>query len=235
MASAKEMIFVIGLILLGYVISRLLNSKGKGAGVLRTLFGRLPGDARRETGETAKTDPESKAPLQTNGSKKDILDLVSILATVARRQKGTLIYPGVLMDGKETSSLIGILLTRSGVYGINAFGFGGRVFGNGGGKAWTQVMNGKRKSIQNPLTKSEQQREILERIVSKVGVGEVPVEVFTVFTSPSVQIGGVDADKCYTPQSLREELLKEAYGKDGPIRVKETQKKLKALSPQGNP
>ena len=228
-----EMILIMVLaVAAGYVISRALSSGGKGSEILHKIFGMLPGDARREKRRAERQAAKEKASQEKNSTRNDVLDLVSMLLSTARSVNGTLVYPGALTDGAHQTALIGILITRKMVIGINVFGFSGKVQADWETGPWKQTMNDLTKQIPNPLVRCSQQKKELEEILVSAGLPGIPVTVLPVFTSKSVIITGTLKGRCYQPDTLKAALSREEYSGDGPIAVKETGKKLQSMMPQ---
>lgn len=231
MQNLKEILIIVLAVLAGYLISRALSGRGKGAYILRRFVGRLPGDARREQ-RAAEEKQKEAAPVEKNSTRNDVLDLVSMMISTARRIDGTLVYPGALSDGKHQTSLIGIMITKKMAVGINVFGFGGKVKADREKGPWTQTMNGETKQIPNPLERCEEQKKQLEGILLSAGLSDIPVQVLPVFTSKTVVLNGSMKGHCYSPLTLKDTLLKEEYSGEGSVAVKETGKKLQAMMPQ---
>ena len=232
MEELEKALIIVLAVLAGFFISRALSGRGKGGTVLRKIVGRLPGDARREK-RAAEEQKEKKAPPEEkNSSRNDVLDLVSMLVSTARQIGGTLVYPGVLTDGTHTTSLIGIMITKKMAVGLNVFGFGGKVKADRETGPWTQTMNGVTKQIPNPLERSAGQQKQLEEVLASAGFPDIPVRVLPVFTSKTVVLTGSMKGRCYKSESLKALLMQEEYSGDGPVRPKETGKKLKAMMPQ---
>ena len=152
---------------------------------------------------------------QTNSNRNDMLDLISRLATYARRNHFRMIVPGTLSCDGEMAVLTALIITRCGVIGINCFGFGGRVVAEGGGKDWVQVMNGTQTAFPNPVTKNRNQEKLVRRVLEEVGYAGADVEVIGVFTSPSVWLSNASGTNCYTKEEALKVLRGDAYLKDG--------------------
>ena len=172
------------------------------------IFGRKNKDP--ENGGTAKEEK----PKETNGTRKDLMNLVSRLVTYARRQHFRLIVPGTVSVGGSTAALTAILITRSRVGGFNAFGFGGTVTAGTGDADWKQVMNGEKTLIPSPDVKNRTQKKILEQAVADAGWPDVPVEIIGVFTSPSVRLSKGAYFRCYTMEELESRLQEERFTED---------------------
>ncbi|MBQ9065678.1 MAG: hypothetical protein IJ123_09555 [Blautia sp.] len=232
MDNLKNILIIVLAVLTGYVISRALSGNGKGNKILHRVFGTLPGDARRAKRAAEREEKKKAREAEKNSSRNDVLDLVSMLLSTARQIGGNLVYPGALTDGVHQTSLIGILVTKRRIIGINVFGFGGNVQADRETGPWKQTMNGETKQIPNPLERCQEQKKQLEGILESAGLSEIPVTVLPVFTSKTVVLTGYLKGRCYRSDDLKDTLTREEYAGDGPVAVKETGKKLQAMMPQ---
>ena len=190
-------------------------SRKLGARPMEMLFGKLAnrGIFKSDKDGSQKSKPQEKK--QTNSNRNDMLDLISRLATYARRNHFRLIVPGTLSCGGEMAVLTALIITRCGVVGINCFGFGGRVVAESGGKDWVQLMNGEQTSFPNPVTKNKNQEKLVRRVLEEVGYAGADVEVIGVFTSPSVWLSNTAGTNCYTKDEAMKVLRGDAYLRDG--------------------
>lgn len=204
-------IIVVVLIGVPVLISRKIGIKP-----MELLFGKM---ANRGLFKSKKDDSQQsdkpKERKQTNSNRNDMLDLISRLATYARRNHFRLIVPGTLSCGDEMAVLTALIITRCGVVGINCFGFGGRVVAEGGGKDWVQIMNGTQTAFPNPVTKNRNQEALVRRVLEAVGYPTAQVEVVGVFTSPSVWLSNTAGTNCYTKEEAMKVLRGDAYLRDG--------------------
>lgn len=152
---------------------------------------------------------------QTNSNRNDMLDLISRLATYARRNHFRLIVPGTLSCGGEMAVLTALIITRCGVVGINCFGFGGRVVAEAGEKDWTQIMNGTQTAFPSPVTKNRNQEALVRKVLEEVGYAGAEVKVIGVFTSPSVWLSNTAGTDCYTKEEAMKVLRGDAFLRDG--------------------
>ena len=196
-------------------------SRKLGARPMEMLFGKLAnrGIFKSDKDGSQKSKPQEKK--QTNSNRNDMLDLISRLATYARRNHFRLIVPGTLSCGGEMAVLTALVVTRCGVVGINCFGFGGRVVAEGGGKDWVQLMNGEQTSFPNPVTKNRNQEKLVRRVLEEVGYAGADVEVIGVFTSPSVWLSNASGTNCYTKEEALKVLRGDAFLRDGGLDPKE--------------
>ena len=143
------------------------------------------------------------------------MDLISRLATYARRNHFRLIIPGTLSCGGATAVLTALIITRAKVIGINCFGFGGRVIAAEGDKDWTQVMNGVETTFPSPTEKNRRQEGIVRQVLKETGFADTDVEIVGVFTSPSVWLSNLSGTNCYSKDDAMKYLKSEAFLKDG--------------------
>lgn len=204
---------IIVVVLIGVPV---LISKKFGMKPMELLFGKM---ANRGLFKSKKDDSQQsdkpKERKQTNSNRNDMLDLISRLATYARRNHFRLIIPGTLSCNGEMAVLTALIITRCGVVGINCFGFGGRVVAEGGGKDWVQIMNGTQTAFPNPVTKNRNQEALVRRVLEAVGYPTAEVEVIGVFTSPSVWLSNTAGTNCYTKEEAMKVLRGDAYLRDG--------------------
>ena len=182
---------------------------GKRAG--RGLFGGKKSEPG--SGKTQAAQPGTKK--QTNSNRNDFMELISRLATYARKNHFRLIIPGTLSCGGTTAVLTALIITRSKVVGINCFGFGGRVIAAEGEKDWTQVMNGVETTFPSPRMKNLNQEKIVRQVLEETGFAGTDVEIVGVFTSPSVWLSGLTGTNCYSRDDAMKYLKTDGFLKDG--------------------
>ena len=203
---------IIIVVLLGVpvVISRKFGIKP-----MEMLFGKLAnrGIFKSDKDEAKNGHPKEKK--QTNSNRNDLLDLISRLATYARRNHFRMIVPGTLSCDGTIAILTALILTRSGVVGINCFGFGGRVDAQNGDKDWVQTMNGEENAFPNPVTKNRNQEKLVRQVLEEVGFAGADVEIVGVFTAPSVWLTNTSGTNCYTREDALKYLRGDAFLKDG--------------------
>ncbi len=203
-------IIVVVLIGIPVFISRKLGAKP-----MELLFGKLANRGIFKTDENGEAKDKPREKKQTNSNRNDMLDLISRLATYARRNRFRMIVPGTLSRDGEMAVLTALIITRCGVVGINCFGFGGRVVAEGGGKDWIQIMNGTQTAFPNPVTKNRNQEALVRRVLEEVGYAGADVKVIGVFTSPSVWLSNTSGTDCYTKEAAIKLLRGDAFLKDG--------------------
>ena len=91
---------------------------GKG----RNILGQLPS----EEAACAAVSSSSR-----NGSQKDILQFVSSLMKLVRKNHWYIVMPGQLSDGKPKTNLSLVLITQHRVIGLKCYGYGGSLTNNG--------------------------------------------------------------------------------------------------------
>ena len=187
------------LVLIGIPV---ILAKKSGKSPMEMLFGKrgskgLFGTRKKESGDSPSTDSKPQAGKQTNSNRNDFMDLISRLATYARRNHFRLIIPGTLSCDGKIAVLTALILTRARVVGVNCFGFGGRVVAAEGEEDWTQVMNGKESTFPSPVKKNREQEKLVRQVLSEVGWADTDVEIVGVFTSPSLWLSNATGTNCY--------------------------------------
>lgn len=186
----------------------------------QTVFG------KKEKSDKGSEKSVRPAKRETNSSKNDLMDLISHLATYARRNHFRLIVPGTVTSDGKTAVLAALLLTRSMVVGINCFGFGGTVHAEPGDSDWGQTLNGEKTTFPSPVVKNRKQWEIVQQVLRDVGRQDVTAEIIGVFTSPSVRLSVSSKANCYTKNGLYEYLKKERFLADRGLVPEELEKVL---------
>lgn len=195
-------------------------SKKFGIKPMEMLFGKLAdrGVFKSDKGESR--DKQRRERKQTNSNRNDLLELLSRLATYTRRNHFRMIVPGTLSCDGTIAVLTALIITRSGVVGINCFGFGGRVDGNSGQKDWAQVLNGEEIAFPNPVGKNRNQEKLVRQVLEEVGFAGTNVEIIGVFTSPSVMLMNASGTNCFTRDDALNYLRSDAFLKDGGLEPK---------------
>lgn len=194
-------------LLVGRPLFRRKGEKGRAAGT--------------PSGEDSKGEEhDNKEKKERNSTKADILQTVSDVASFARRNQYYAIIPGVLKKEELETKLPAIIVMRSGVVGINLFGYGGAVSAKKDDPEWTQTMNGETRSIPSPLAVSENMRKVLMQILREIGYPEVEVTVISVFTQKEVRITGPSATEVIHSKALIGELGKNRYVRTKDVDVK---------------
>lgn len=208
---------IIIVILLGVpvVISRKFGIKP-----MEMLFGKMGNRGIFKSDKDGERNGQPREKQQTNSSRNDLLDLISRLATYARRNHFRMIVPGTLSCDGTIAVLTALILTRSGVVGINCFGFGGRVDAQRGEKDWVQIMNGTQTSFSNPVQKNRNQEKLVRQVLEEVGFAGADVEIIGVFTAPSVWLSNASGTNCYTTEDALKYLRGDAFMKDGGLEPK---------------
>ena len=202
---------IIIVVLLGIPV---VISKKLGAKPMEMLFGKLAnrGIFKADKGESRSSQPQVKK--QTNSSRNDLMDLISRLATYARRNHFRMIVPGTLSCDGTIAVLTALILTRSRVVGINCFGFGGRIDAADGEKDWVQVMNDAQTTFPSPVMKNRNQDRIVRQVLEEVGYAGTDVEVIGVFTASSAWLSNASGTNCYTKEDALKYLRSDAFLRD---------------------
>ncbi len=182
----------------------------------RPLFGKRkkdknPSDSAKSGGEGKNSDSEKGGKKEKNSDNSDILKTISDCMNFARRNQYYPIAPGILKKGALETKLPVILVMRSGVVGINLFGYGGAVSAKKDDEMWTQTMNGDSRQIPSPVRQSERQSQILKQFLTECGFRDVDVSVVSVFTQKSVKVTGPSSGEVIMAQNLIGELGKRRY------------------------
>lgn len=174
-------------------------------------------------------DPAKKTPLKQdrNGTQNDFLIFIQKILTIVRKEHWFLIIPGTLAYQDMQTSLNGIILTKSGIIGFKALGYGGKITKKGA--VWTQLMNGKQKEILNVEQECQKQKELLSSILKENGMGNIPLEVVAVFTTPNVWLDQMSANRYHTTESFLHYLKAEKFHLDEGLNPKELGKQLELL------
>ena len=142
-----------------------------------------------------------------NGSQKDIL----------------------LSDGKPKTNLSLVLITQHRVIGLKCYGYGGSLTNNGKAADWTQKLDKTTKAIHSPLPDQTAQQAALASLLPQLNASQV--EVFSVFTTPGVQLINCSGLNCFTSVSLLEKLQSSSADCTGPLQPKELGIALEAMKP----
>lgn len=186
-------------------------------------------DDAAQNGGSAKAAQAAKGEKKRrNSSKDDILSAVSQVVSFARRNQFQAIIPGALKGKNAETRLPVILVMRSGVVGINMFGYGGEVTGSRTDEEWKQSLNGVSGPVPSPLKATEKQENALREIMSEIGYPDVPVSIINVFTSRDVKITGSGAAEVIHTKSLIPELGKNRYMRTAGVDVRTVGEKLSA-------
>ena len=125
---------------------------GKG----RNILGQLPS----EEAACAAVSSSSR-----NGSQKDILQFVSSLMKLVRKNHWYIVMPGQLSDGKTKTNLSPVLITQHRVIGLKCYGYGGALTNNGKAADWTQKLDKTTKAIHSLLPDQTAQQAALASLL----------------------------------------------------------------------
>lgn len=232
--------FFIVLVLVFVILPAVLK-KLTGRDFTELLVGRrLSGQRsnRKEDGgtggeNTGEKSAEREGKKEKNSTKADILRTLSDIAAFARRNQYYAIIPGILRKGELETKLPAILVMRSGVVGINLFGYGGSVSAKKDDPEWTQTINGESRQIPSPIQASEAAKQALGRILAQIGYGEVEVNVISAFTQKDVRITGPMASEVIRSGALTGELGKSRYVRTKNVDVKDVGSALAVFQVRG--
>ena len=163
------------------------------------------------------------------GSQKDILQFVSSLMKLVRKNHWYIVMPGQLSDGKTKTNLSLVLITQHRVIGLKCYGYGGALTNNGKAADWTQKLDKTTKAIHSPLPDQTAQQAALASLLPQLNASQV--EVFSVFTTPGVQLINCSGLNCFTSVSLLEKLQSSSADCAGPLQPKELGTALEAMKP----
>lgn len=221
---------IMGLVFIGLP---LLLGRKSGKNPMELIFGnQVKGtlfDKNRKKGKEEGQEERAavpKAALEKNGSKQELLEMISSLASYARKNQFFFLSPGTVMEGEETATLAVVLVTRSACVGINCFGYGGTIQCERNGLDWIQTLNGQKIPLSSPVKKNEAQRRILRGALESCGYGNIPVYILGAFTNAKVQLKNRTGDGFYQKKELLQHLDADRYQKDGGIRPNEVGKAL---------
>ncbi len=223
MAQTVTIFIVLALV---FIILPVLLKRLTGKDFLQLLVGRSLAKKRRGGRDSGAKDgsgddgTEDNRHREKNSSKNDILQTVSELTSFARRNQYYAIIPGMLAKGELETKLPVILVMRSGVVGINLFGYGGELSAKKDDPEWTQTMNGETVRIPSPIVVSEAARRNLSQIMREIGYGEIEVSVISAFTQKNVKITGPMASEVVRSRALTGELSKSRYVQSKDVDVK---------------
>ena len=136
---------------------------GKG----RNILGQLPS----EEAACAAVSSSSR-----NGSQKDILQFVSSLMKLVRKNHWYIVMPGQLSDGKTKTNLSLVLITQHRVIGLKCYGYGGALTNNGKAADWTQKLDKTTKAIHSPLPDQTAQQAALASLLPQLNL---PTSIFS--------------------------------------------------------
>lgn len=176
------------------------------------------------TADTAKKTPLKQ---DRNGTQNDFLIFVQKILTIVRKEQWFLILPGTLACQEIQTSLNGIILTKGCIIGFKTLGYGGKITKKGA--VWTQLMNGKQAEILNVEQECQKQKDLLSSLLKENDLGDIPVEVVAVFTTPGVWLDNMSANRYHTSESFLDYLKAEKFHLDEGFNPKELGKKLDKL------
>ncbi len=135
--------------------------------------------------------------------------------------------PAFGRQDQNQSSLV--LITQHRVIGLKCYGYGGALTNNGKAADWTQKLDKTTKAIHSPLPDQTAQQAALASLLPQLNASQV--EVFSVFTTPGVQLINCSGLNCFTSVSLLEKLQSSSADCAGPLQPKELGTALEAMKP----
>lgn len=222
--NPQGMILILFIMIVLFLLIPRLLSKKTGKSPLELLLG-----------VRGKKAGEKKKPRETNGSRNDLMSFVSTLLSYSRRNQFNVVYPGLICWNGKSSNLIALLVTRCGVIGINAYGFGGVVYTRNGGREWLQNLNDEERPLADLSAANRESTEIARAALDANGMQDLPFEAVGVFTNPHVTLNIPASCGCYSKKGLMEYLKDERFLRDGGIDPKKTGARLAELIHQNLP
>lgn len=126
-------------------------------------------------------------------------------ATAARMEKklrslggmGAAVYRDVTVVSQRGRCVCPMLyVAREGVYVVQVYHFGLEITGSASSKYWTLAFNKDVRQVENPLNEMDEQIVVVNRVLSRAGLGHVPVEKLVLFADvygrPRPNLQGVD-------------------------------------------
>lgn len=215
-------------ILLIFIIPMLAARRGMSYGeFVKSLFERSP---RKSLGasDTASTK-RSREPVLSNGRSNELTELVSTLLIFVRRNKIGMVYPGTILEGGEMTTVLCFIVTRARVFGINCFGYTGRIT-DGDGSAWVQRANGQEIEISDVRALNERQYDLTRTAMDRAGMENVPLEMEAVFTNAHAELALSDPRGVYTREGLLRRLREALEGEVERFDPQKTAVELKKLT-----
>lgn len=183
----------------------------------RDILGRKPAE---------KAAPAAETPSARNGSQKDILQFISALMKLVRKNHWYIVMPGQLSDGRNKTDLSLVLITQQRVIGLKCYGYGGILTGNGKNSDWAQKLGDTSRQVHSPVPEQAKQQAALAALLPQLNASQV--EVFSVFTTPGVQLLNCSGLGCYASASFLEK-LQTSSDCSGSLHPKELGTALEAL------
>ena len=168
---------------------------------------------------TEKAPPTAAPSSARNGSQKDILQFVSSLMKLVRKKRWYIVMPGQLSNGSVKTNLSLVLITQQRVIGLKFYGYGGILTNNGKSSEWTQKLEQTTKTIRSPLPDQLEQKKALAALLPQLSASQV--EVFSVFTTPDVQLLNCNGLNCCTSDFILEHLRTSSSDCTGELHPKE--------------
>ena len=192
------------------IVIPVIFARLSGKNPMEIFFGRRVNDTGFGSSDKKQAPPAAKKKKEEkNGSRNDLMVLISDLSGYARRNHFYMIMPGTLQHRGKTAALAAVIITRGMVLGINCFGFGGSIMAGSGRDDWTQSMNGEKKRFPSPVVKNQEQEKILSQVLKDAGLEGTRCKVIGVFTTPGVRLSGLNGTSCYDRGMMKTYLASE--------------------------
>lgn len=145
--------------------------------------------------------------------------VVRLLRRYAALHEYKVVAPVQLAGVHGTTDLDAVLVGWFGVLGVKCLGYGGEVYGSRDETEWVQVMNGARRSFQNPMARAQQSARVVRDALFAAGLKNVPVETVVVFTGKSTQLSLPRSTGHYTEKSFSAYLKTSRFEEDKKVEI----------------
>lgn len=145
--------------------------------------------------------------------------VVRALRRYAAVQDYTVIAPVDLTGTKDAADLDAVLVGWFGVLGVKCLGYGGTVYGSPDEAQWVQVLNGARRSFENPMQKAQKSARAVRDVLFSAKLKSVPVETVVVFTNKGAQLNLPRSTGHYTEKTFAAYLKSDRFSEDKHIEV----------------
>jgi hypothetical protein len=161
--------------------------------------------------------------------KNDYLRTISAILNFARKNRLFAIVPGNVEYRGQAASLTAIVVTRSRIIGVQAYGFDGRIFCRRGDGEWEVEENGSRRSIGKLAAETKEQDALVVSAMRQSGLETSAYKTAIVLTGSNAVLCGERPPHTYTTDEFFASLETEADLRTGPIDPKETGGRINLL------
>lgn len=165
---------------------------------------------------SAKAEKVGKLP---DDEHKNAEGVVRQLRRYAALHEYKVVAPVALNSVHGQADLDALLVGWFGVLGVKCLGYGGDVYGSREDEQWVQVINGNRRSFQNPLTRAQQSARVVRDVLFGAKLKNVPVETLVVFTGKSTQLKLPRSCGHYTEKTFAAYLKSSRFEEDKKVEV----------------